>query len=318
VQSECLSSFCSEPESSFSASLTELQFDSLLDVIRIIQKNEEFSISKNDFHGSRPMEKLVISHSPHCRLRCQRFTAGNLGFALGYLRSSAFAASVQFCAAIVFKNIRRYRSLRIKHGNIIERPVAWALVLTISLLPLAASCQLVAHQRMAPEAVGGVLNLSGWDFVTDGPVNLSGEWEFYWQQHLEPHDFARSNPPPRTGFIRLPGYWNGYDVDGKTLSGDGYATYRLRVQLKPANRHIALRLLACILTVKRSARHGLLEKIDKQQFPATVPRSSILKSNLTLWKSYCRYPIFITGAAAFGRAFNWEANRISAACRKAC
>jgi PAS domain S-box-containing protein len=189
------------------------------------------------------MEKLVISHSPHCRLRCQRFTAGNLGFALGYLRSSAFAASVQFCAAIVFKNIRRYRSLRIKHGNIIERPVAWALVLTISLLPLAASCQLVAPQRMAPEAVGGVLNLSGWDFVTDGPVNLSGEWEFYWQQHLDPHDFARSNPSPRTGYIRLPGYWNGYDVDGKTLSGDGYATYRLRVQLKPANRHIALRLL---------------------------------------------------------------------------
>ena len=88
-----------------------------------------------------------------------------------------------------------------------------------------------------------MLNLSGWDFTNDGPVDLNGEWEFYWQQHLEPQDFERSNPPSPTGFIRLPGYWNGYEVDGKPLSGDGYATYRLRVHLKPSNRQLALRLL---------------------------------------------------------------------------
>jgi hypothetical protein len=189
------------------------------------------------------MEKPVISHPPLCKLRCQRFAARNIALFLGYFRFSALTTFVQFRDTIVSKNVRRCRSLWLKHRNIIEHPATWALVLTISLLPLAAACHLVVPQKLAPEAVGGVLNLSGWDFVTNGPVNLSGEWEFYWQQHLEPQDFARSNPPPRTGFIRLPGYWNGYEVDGKKLSGDGYATYRLRVQLNPANRKLALRLL---------------------------------------------------------------------------
>jgi len=96
---------------------------------------------------------------------------------------------------------------------------------------------------MVPEAVGGVLDLSGWDFTNDGPVDLNGEWEFYWQQHLGPQDFAQANQTSRTGFIRLPGYWNGYEVDGKPLAGDGYATYRLRVHLKPSNRPLALQLL---------------------------------------------------------------------------
>ncbi|MCP4131103.1 MAG: hypothetical protein GY754_08995 [bacterium] len=28
----------------------------------------------------------------------------------------------------------------------------------------------------------GVLDLRGWDLEKDGPVNLRGGWEFYWQQ----------------------------------------------------------------------------------------------------------------------------------------
>ncbi|MEJ2167316.1 MAG: 7TM diverse intracellular signaling domain-containing protein [Desulfobacterales bacterium] len=157
-----------------------------------------------------------------------------------------------------------------------QRPVAGALLLAILLLPAVSGCRLVVPQNKAPEAVGGVLDLSGWDFAADGPVNLNGEWEFYWQRHLEPRDFTRSNPPPRSGFIRVPGYWNGYEVDGKKLSGDGFATYRLRIRLKPTHRRLALRLLeistayGLYLDGEKVGTAGVAGK-DRQ---TTVPRHS--------------------------------------------
>lgn len=43
----------------------------------------------------------------------------------------------------------------------------------------------------APPAVReGVLDLSGWDLSTDGPVPLEGEWAFYWNRLLEPGNFG--------------------------------------------------------------------------------------------------------------------------------
>ncbi|MCF7929564.1 MAG: GGDEF domain-containing protein [Spirochaetales bacterium] len=90
---------------------------------------------------------------------------------------------------------------------------------------------------------------------TDGHVvKLDGEWEFYWNQLLEPEDFDRNsrenlvqpasgkdtqkqNKPSFNGYITLPGIWNGYTIpDGKTssplkLNGFGHATYRLVINL---------------------------------------------------------------------------------------
>jgi PAS domain S-box-containing protein len=222
------------------------------------------------------MEKAVAAHGPFCKPPRRRLQAFNLGIGFGCPNSCALATFVRFCAAIVSKIIRRARSLWKRHRIFMQRPIAGALVLTILLLPLAAACRLVVPQKTAPEAVGGVLDLSGWDFATDGPVALSGEWGFYWQQHLEPRDFTRSNPPSRTGFIHVPGYWNGYEVDGKKLSGDGYATYRLRVKLNRTNRPLALRLLeistaySLYLDGEKVGTTGVAGK-DRQ---TTVPRHS--------------------------------------------
>ena len=38
--------------------------------------------------------------------------------------------------------------------------------------------------REAPSAVKGQLDLTQWNFDTDGPVKLSGEWEFHWEKIL--------------------------------------------------------------------------------------------------------------------------------------
>lgn len=99
------------------------------------------------------------------------------------------------------------------------------LVLTLSLLVSLMTGMAAAS---APGAVGGVQDLTGWDPQRDRAVRLDGQWEFYWHQLLEPPEIKRAT---KTGTIRVPGTWKGYLVGGEALSGDGYATFRLRVML---------------------------------------------------------------------------------------
>ncbi len=82
-----------------------------------------------------------------------------------------------------------------------------------------------------PEAVEGVLDLRGWHFERDGPVRLDGAWAFAWKAHLDPKDTFAVDAAASSRFVRVPGTWNGIEIDGRRLSGDGYATYRLKVLL---------------------------------------------------------------------------------------
>jgi two-component system, sensor histidine kinase ChiS len=84
--------------------------------------------------------------------------------------------------------------------------------------------------KKQPLALKGCIDLSHWDFENDGPAELTGEWEFHWEELLDSKmiDNRKEIHPAR--FIRLPGIWNNQVFEGKKLPGRGYATYRLRVQ----------------------------------------------------------------------------------------
>ena len=47
------------------------------------------------------------------------------------------------------------------------------------------SCAKKYSGKKAPKAVKGILDLQGWDFEKDGPVELDGEWEFHWKKFKE-------------------------------------------------------------------------------------------------------------------------------------
>jgi len=131
-----------------------------------------------------------------------------------------------------------------------------------------------------PQAVRGLIDLSDWDFTLNGPTELVGEWEFYWQRHLLPTDFSPSPPPAPSGYIFVPGFWNGYRLEGVPLPGTGYATYRLTVRLKPAATPLALRVeeISTAYTIyidrKPAASVGLAGMTPAttvpRQFPAIV------------------------------------------------
>jgi len=73
-----------------------------------------------------------------------------------------------------------------------------------------------------PEAVRGVIYLQNWDLAAQGPVELNGEWRFYWQ-------VARSQPTGNPDFISVPGAWNGHLVNNQRITGQGIATYHLAI-----------------------------------------------------------------------------------------
>lgn len=103
---------------------------------------------------------------------------------------------------------------------------------------------LTACARPQPHIVQGVLDLRGYDLEQAGPVQVSGEAEFYWGQLLTPADFQRAALPQPTGYIAFPRSWNGYLVNGAPLGGDGYATYRFKILLDQAPARLGLKLMA--------------------------------------------------------------------------
>lgn len=84
------------------------------------------------------------------------------------------------------------------------------------------------------DAVDGVLDLSHWESDKE-IVNLDGEWEFYWNQLLEPQELEIGDIQ-KTGYIDVPSSWNRSKINNKKLSGDGYATYRLIFKASEATR----------------------------------------------------------------------------------
>ena len=149
-----------------------------------------------------------------------------------------------------------------------------ALPLIIAYLIFFSACLNDSHRRIPPKAVKGVLDLSDWDLKTDGPVDLIGEYEFYWMQHLLPEDFSKTAPKEKTEFIKVPGYWNGYKLGGKELPGHGFVTYRLNVVLNKQKEPLALRTVEisnAYTIFVNGQRVGSLGQAGKNR-ETTVPR----------------------------------------------
>jgi signal transduction histidine kinase len=90
-----------------------------------------------------------------------------------------------------------------------------------------------------------VLNAAEWEPERDGPLDLNGQWSFYWGKLLDPSDFGLSGALPETsGVLLFPGFWKGVLADGAPLPGFGQATFRLRLDTGTTPRRLALRMFA--------------------------------------------------------------------------
>ena len=128
--------------------------------------------------------------------------------------------------------------------------------------------------KTAPRVENGLLDLSTWNFRNDGPVALDGKWEFYWNTHLTPGDLSNETPPLRSGFIEVPGIWNGYEINGKKIFGKGYATYRLKIHLPNTEQILAFKFLdmATSFSVYVDGNNLMSTGVPGKTFESTTPQ----------------------------------------------
>ncbi len=108
-------------------------------------------------------------------------------------------------------------------------------IITAALIFLT-SCQLMPTKSRMNEP--GNIDLSHWNFQGDGSVRLDGEWEFYWDQLIEPGEFSDSQVE-LTGHYPVPLYWTKYN--DLNLPAKGMATYRLLIETDADNRSFSLK-----------------------------------------------------------------------------
>jgi len=93
---------------------------------------------------------------------------------------------------------------------------------------ITVSCYKPYSTFHAPTAKNGILDIRNWNFEKDGPINLNGEWEFYWNKLIVPSEF-KTISLKKDGFYKVPSLWNDKVVNNEVLAGNGYATFRLKI-----------------------------------------------------------------------------------------
>lgn len=123
------------------------------------------------------------------------------------------------------------------HAPLVRATMAAAASLMLAFVVCSCGKDTRTYQ---PAAVKGMLDASSWDFDKNGPVALNGEWEFYWGRLIAPADFASGAAGVMSGYITVPGKWNGFKTGGAKVGNRGCATYRLTVTMGGGGRMMAL------------------------------------------------------------------------------
>jgi signal transduction histidine kinase len=156
------------------------------------------------------------------------------------------------------------------------------------LCAFACACEQQSKTIVPPFAEKGVLDLRNWDFERQGPVNLTGEYEFYWNQLLYPQDFFLSRFSLKPDFIAVPSAWNGIEYQGKAIPGNGYGTYRLTVLLNRSDTVLAMKLLEMstsynlFINGQNVSSAGIVDKTADLAKPGFQPEIIGFQSNKNL------------------------------------
>jgi len=111
---------------------------------------------------------------------------------------------------------------------------------TVIYLLFFALCTLPGlHAQQETVVKKGILDLRDYDFLTSGPVELEGEFEFYWNQLLNP---AIEGDSGEMIYVKVPGNWTKLRRQHPEVTRYGFATYRVVILLPEKMDEIALKV----------------------------------------------------------------------------
>ncbi|MBN1523607.1 MAG: response regulator [Spirochaetales bacterium] len=107
----------------------------------------------------------------------------------------------------------------------------YALGLLIIIIFLLSSACYYTSARSSASVIDGILDLSDADPDSFGPLELSGKWDFFWNQFVSAEQFLNENPANAPATITLPAFWTDTKKDSENYPSKGYATYHLKILL---------------------------------------------------------------------------------------
>jgi len=126
-----------------------------------------------------------------------------------------------------------------------SRTILFCITASVIVGLVASYVVLSAPNSPKFQSEEGILDLTQ-THVSNNPVKLQGEWEFYWQELLSPEDIQihSASDGNRDRWISIPNSWLDYRLDDQQLSGTGFATFRVVIELseQDKNERLALRI----------------------------------------------------------------------------
>jgi adenylate cyclase len=118
--------------------------------------------------------------------------------------------------------------------------LSFGIIILLLLCLVTAPFYVNTIAKSAPSAKDGTVSFQTWG-ILDRPVELNGDWTFYWQSPLGMR--APGSIPPF--LVRVPGEWiDAKTGDGARLPAQGRATYQLRIKgLKPGDYRLYVPLV---------------------------------------------------------------------------
>lgn len=195
----------------------------------------------------------------------------------------------------------------------LKKPLSFFLpfLLILIIFPIS-SCQNVKSNIQVSKVENGVIDLRNWDFEKNGPVNLKGQWEFYWKKHITSKEFKDTNPDFKTEYIYAPGIWNNFLKNGKKYPARDLQPTALEFFQAITTGSFHLSFLIWPLHFVSMSMKTLLSKMErlaKQLNKALLfmhPGLYRLKTPQNHLTLLSRYQISITGRGGCGNPFYWE------------
>jgi signal transduction histidine kinase len=108
--------------------------------------------------------------------------------------------------------------------------ILWCFIFGLIIIAFVFSLRVQTRNiRDLPAAEKAVFDFSKIDFQQQSFIKLKGRVALYWNSLLTPADLGTEPLPEPTGYIEIPGAWNGFETGNGKITARGYGTYRFRI-----------------------------------------------------------------------------------------